>query len=187
MSKSNQNVITKTYSGKLGNQVVFRNRDGKSIMCAMPKPITKAPTEAQINVRNLFLKGSIYAKAMLADPTMKTKYAEKAINGKSAYNVALADYIKPPVVDNIDASAYTGATGDKIRIDATDCFEVTKVHVVIKDNSGTIVEQGDAALDSMNLFWEYSATVAHPVITGLTVTATATDNPGHTGEKTLTL
>jgi hypothetical protein len=187
MSKSSQNVITKTYSGKLGNQVVFRNRNGKSILCALPKPTTKPPTAGQISFRNMFLKATIYAKAMLAVPAMKEKYAAKAINGKSAYNVAVADYIKPPVVDNIDASEYTGAVDDKIIIDASDCFEVKKVHVAIADNAGTIIEEGNCIQDAMNLFWVYTTTVAHPVIAGLKVTATATDNPGHTGQKELAL
>ena len=187
MSQSRNNVITKNFSGKLGKQIVFRNCEGVTVMAAVPKPTTNPPTEGQLAFRHTFLKATIYAKAMLANPLMKAKYAVKATKRRSVYNVALADYIKPPVVDNIDAAGYAGAIGDKILVDASDSFEVKKVHVAITDNDGTVIEEGNCIQDTMNLFWAYTTTVAHPVITGLTVTATATDNPGHTGEKELVL
>jgi hypothetical protein len=187
MSQTRNNVITKNFSGKLGKQIVFRNCDGVTVMAAVPKLTSNPPTEGQLTFRHTFLKATLYAKAMLANPLMKAKYALKATKRRSAYNVAVGDYIKPPVVDKIDATGYAGAIGDKIIVDASDCFEVTKVHVAIADNAGTVVEEGNCALDTMNLFWEYTTTVAHPVIAGLKVTATATDNPGHTGQKDLAL
>lgn len=187
MSKTKDNVITRNYRGKFGDQVVFRNRYGESIMAKPPKPITIPPTEAQLGIRKMFLKAVMYAKSIHTNPVLKAKYTEKAVNGKTVFTLAIADFMKPPVIDKIDTSGYKGAIGDKIIVDATDRFEVKEVNVKITSATGDLIEEGICTKDAMNLNWVYTATVDQAVLTDVTITATAVDNPGHTGELTAIL
>jgi len=187
MSKTKNNVITKTYSGKLGDQVVFRNRYGLSIMAITPRKKKRVPTPAQLAHQQLFFKATRYAKAILADPIRKAKYAIKAFNGRTVYTLGISDYLKPPVVNEIDVTNYSGKIGDKIVVDASDGFEVTGVRLKITGTDSVVIEEGDCVLDPINFNWVYTATVEKTAIPGVTVKATAVDNPGHSGQKMITL
>ncbi len=187
MSQTTDNVITKNYSGKFGNQVVFRNRYGTSVMAKPPKKFSVAPTPTQIAHRQLFLKATIFAKNIHTQPLLKSKYAQKTGKGRSIYNLAVADFMKPPVVNSIDITNYTGHIGDMIIVDAIDNFEVKSVKVNITAPDGTLVEEGNCTFDFLDIVWKYEATVDTPAITGFVVTATAFDNPGHSGDDTVTV
>jgi len=187
MSKSKENVITKTYSGKFGNQVVFRNRDGQSILAKPPKKPTGDPTKTQLETRNNFLNASQWAKSILTDPVLGPVYKAKASKGKSAYVLAVTDFLRRPVIDAIDASEYQGKIGDKIMVNASDNFNVAEVGLKITNPQGEVVEEGACQKDQHHSYWVYTATVTVASITGLTLTARVKDNPGHSGEAMLTL
>ena len=103
--------------------------------------------------------------------------------GLALFAFVLGDFLKPPVVETIDAAGYHGRVGDLIKVSARDDFEVVAVDVVIRDAADAVLEQGPAALVGGQ--WTYATTVA--VVAGETVTieATATDRPGHTGSKSV--
>jgi len=187
MSKSRENVITKTYSGKFGNQVVFRNRYGQSIMAKPPKKQQGEPTEAQKEIRKNFLKASEWARSILTDPVLGPVYKAKAGNGKSAYVLAMTDFLLPPVIDTIDASEYRGNIGDMIMVDASDNFHVAEVSLNIADPQGEVIEEGICQKDQHHAYWVFIATETVASTTGLILTARVKDNPGHTGEAMLTL
>jgi len=188
MSITKNNVITKNYSGKFGEQVVFRNRYGKSIMAAPPKRSSTEPTEGQLNARKKFLLASRYAKNILQDPDKLAAYTAKAYDGRSPYVVALTDYLKPPFVNQIITIGYTGNPGDKISVEAGDDFALTQVMVKIIDPSGTdLIEQGVCTFIQATGLYEYTATAAAGALPGVTVTAIATDTPGHTTTLSITL
>jgi len=109
------------------------------------------------------------------------------LNGKTVYTLGIADYLKPPVVNGIDVTNYSGKVGDKIVVDAIDGFEVTGVRLKITGTDSVVIEEGDCVLDPIDLTWEYTATVEKAVVPGVIVKATAFDNPGHKAEKTITL
>jgi len=187
MSTTKNNAITKNYKGKFADQLVFRNRYGKSIMAGLPKQITTPPTANQLNVRRKFLLASRYAKNVMQDPVALAAYKAKVHDGLSPYVLAMSDYLKPPYVTSIDTSAYTGAIGDKILVIAGDNFAVVNVGVSIIGPNAVVVEHGLCTYVPLKDRYEYSATVAVPTITGLSVVAKATDTPGNTTELTQTL
>ncbi|MFH1081438.1 MAG: hypothetical protein V1766_14480, partial [Pseudomonadota bacterium] len=182
MSNTTSNAITKNYSGKFGNQFVFRNRNGKSILAALPVRTGDSPTEAQQNVRRKFTNASHYAKQILLDPEMLAAYSAKANDGQSPYLVAMSDYLRSPSVDEIDVEKYAGNPGDLVRVQASDDFKVTEVSLRIIDANGDVIEAGPCQLDTLGIWWEYTATVTVASLPGVEIIATARDIPGHTGE-----
>jgi hypothetical protein len=172
------NLATEGLSGKVGN-IVFRRRkaDGKVIVSKHSVVEEREPTDAQQKIHDKFQRASVYGKAAIANATTKAAYAAKAEAGKSAYNIAIADFFHAPVIESIDVSAYKGVVGNVIRIRAWDDFKVTGVHVVIANSDGTLVEEGDAVKQSNELDWLFTAKKANATLTGDKITVTATDLP----------
>jgi hypothetical protein len=185
MAESKNNVITHGLSGKI-DLLVFRQRNGKTLVSKAPKEITQTSL-AQEQVKQRFQQAVIYAKAAIANATTKEAYDSKAEAGQSAYNVAIADFFNAPDIQAIDVSAYTGAVGSKIGIKVTDDFKVEQVYVQIVNADGTLVEQGNAVADANGLDWLYTATINNASLTGDKIIVTATDKPGNDTnlEKTL--
>ncbi|MDD4589544.1 MAG: hypothetical protein PHG06_03795 [Parabacteroides sp.] len=181
------NELTKNYSGIFGNLLLARNRNGKTIMVIPQTKSTNKPTENQLTARRQFTLASRYAKNVLLDPDKLAAYTAKSRDGLSPYILALTDYLKPPFVEQIDASGYHGKVGDKIGVTAIDDFELTEVTLKIADVTGVLIEEGPCAFSLITGNYEFTATVAVPDPAGVTVTAKATDTPGHTAEHTITL
>src|SRR5664280_143143 len=106
MSNSDQNVMTRQMHGKFGNQVVYKTRDGRSYAANMPKRNNNAPGVNQLSVRDRFRMAAQYAKKVISDPVRMEEYQAKATASKSAYVIAVSDYLKPPRISEIDASQY---------------------------------------------------------------------------------
>lgn len=184
---STTNDLTKNYSGIFGNMVIARNRNGKTIITIPPKRPVTDPTENQINARRKFQLASRYAKTVLQDPDKLAAYTAKSRDGLTPYILALTDYLKPPFVDQIDASGYQGNPGDKIGVTAIDDFELTAVTVKIVDAAGALIEQGPCVFNLITGNYDFTATVAVPDLAGVTIIAKATDTPGHSAELAITL
>ena len=109
--------------------------------------------------------------------------ARAEAKGQPVFSVAVADFFNEPVVDEIDLAAYTGTTGDPIKVSAHDDFEVTGVVVAIRGTDGTVLEQGPAVLGADGLYThagKQTLTAGQNVV----IEVTATDRPGHKGTKT---
>ena len=187
MSITKSNVITKNYKGKLGDQVVFRNRYGKSIMAVPPRKTNNGPTDNQITARKKFVLASRYAKNILQDPDMLTAYTARSRDGLTPYILAVTDYLKPPFVDSMDTTGYHGTPGDKICVLAGDDFAVVEVLVQVVGVNGVVIEQGTCTLNQITGAYDFTATATVTDLTGITLIATARDIPGHTGKLSVTL
>jgi hypothetical protein len=187
MSNSRENVITRRLHGKFGDQVVFRTRNGKSVTADVPKRSRKQAATTQVKTRDRFKLASIWAKSTLEDADMLAAYSAKATDGKTAYVLAVTDFLKPPRISEISVAGYHGHPGDVIRVAAFDDFMVVTVKVQIKDATGTLIEAGACQPDSRRMFWLYTATTEVIDLTGVEITAIATDNPEHTGEDTVVI
>jgi hypothetical protein len=88
MAKSRNNVITYGLSGKVDDILIFRQRDGQTIVAKVPNQ-SKTLSEEQIKIRKRFQRATIYAKGAIADPELKELYeAEtKKQKGMTAYLV----------------------------------------------------------------------------------------------------
>ena len=109
--------------------------------------------QKQVEHRYLFTKAVHFAQIQMADPVYGEKYrqAAKAKGLRNANNLAVRDYLRPPVIENLDAIAYHSEVGDEILIEAFDDFEVEKVAIEIYHLDGSLLEKGLAQLNGIML------------------------------------
>ena len=179
MAKSINNIVTEGLSGRIGKQIVFSQRNGETIVSKFPVR-TKKPTAKQLAQQTKFSNAITYGKNALQDNALKEAYTTEALKrkGVTAYNLAVADFLKAPVIETVDISAYKGlASGEKIAIAVTDNFKVTSVKVAIVGSDESTVEQGEATLKEGK--WIYSTTATNTSLSGDKVVVTATDRPGN--------
>ncbi len=178
MAIVNGNIFMDRISGMVGDQMVLRQTsDGRTILGVKPRVNgERTYTPAQLARQEAFSEAIAYGQAMKAEPI----YVAKASGTKkSAYNVAMADWLNAPRILEVDLSNWHGAAGEVIRLRAKDDVKVQSVHVRIEDEASSLLEEG-LATELGVLWWEYALTSAHSGVT--VVTITATDIPGHTGE-----
>ncbi|MCX6286904.1 MAG: hypothetical protein NTY96_07305 [Bacteroidetes bacterium] len=187
MSTSTENVITAVTHGKLANQIVLRQRFGKTILAKRPRKPVNGPTQAQTDHRRRFTGAVNYARSVMNDPVLRAVYEPRAVNGRTIFMIAVGDYLKLPWIDQINATGYSGHTGDKIRVVPADNVKVTAVTVMINDASGLELESGGAVIDSNGTEWVYTATTDQLPITGTKIIVAVRDLPGHTAESELVL
>jgi hypothetical protein len=149
MAKVRANVLVRGLSGAVGGQVVLRHmRDGSTVVADMPDFSNRKFSQKQKDHQSRFQRAAAYAK----DAAQRYPiYAELAAGTlKNAYNVALSDWVHPPVIHKIERSE------GYIRILASDNVMVTKVQVTILDQEGNVVEKGEGVRGEGDL-WEYAS------------------------------
>jgi len=185
MTLVTDNIMTTGMSGMFGNQVVFRQRDGRTIAAKKPRKHGSA-TAAQEAHKKRFLKAVDYARKALADPELKAMYEVNAGVGATAYNMAVADALTAPVIEHIETQGYTSAHGGMIMVSVYKKFRLRSVSVRIALDDGTLLEKGEAVQVNGSREWQYTPAAPSPVATGVKVTALATDLPGNTAEFSVT-
>lgn len=161
------------------NRLVF-------IKVANPK---KSKSAKKQDAMDEFRYANHYAKGILQEPGMKELYS-KGIDEKrsNAHTVAVADYLNKPVIHNINTKDYRGEIGDKLRIKATDDFQVTSVYVSIERGKGKILEQGEAVQYGRKPdIWVYTATEKNTEREGTIIRATAKDRPLNSAHQEVTI
>jgi hypothetical protein len=181
MAKVTENLLVRGARGNVGKQYVYKKRGDETHIAKMPAIDKNATvTDKQEGVRDLFAAAAAYAKGAISLPDLKKDYAKKAASGKSAYNIAFRDYLKPPKVKSIKTSGYNGTIGSTIVVTAKDDFRVAEVFVSIRTAAGVLVEEGNALLNPIDRNkWTYTAVEANASLAGSLVTATARDLPGN--------
>jgi len=187
MAIADDNFIISGFHGKIGNQLVFRQRNGRTIVSTIPGKRKARPVGKQLESCDRFKMGLLWAKEVLKDPAQFAAYKEKTTGWQTPLNIALADYMKSPVITGINASFYHGCAGDTILVTATDNFHVKEVTIKICNPDGKVLEKGPCQADQTGSYWQYIATMGAGTTEGITITASARDNPGHTGETKVTL
>lgn len=182
MAESKNNIVTHGLSGKVGNMLVFSQRNGKTIVSKVPKERTGEATAKQKEQIAKFQQAIIYAKSAMQDPDAKAMYQASANSSKgiSAYNIAVADLLKAPQIDEIDLSNYAGKIGDTISTKVTDDFMVVSVKVIISNADGSLVEQGNATQQGTK--WVYTATATNTDLDGDKIIIQAGDIPDNLSE-----
>jgi hypothetical protein len=146
MAQSKNNPLTKGLSGMIGNSVVFRTVNGKTIISNRPsKP--KFQSALQKENRTKFSRAVAFSKRMMSDPIAKEKYGSiaKQEGLPNAYTAAVTEYMRKPEIQDIDIAQYTGGKDQEIRVRAEKKgFEVMEVEVLITDEKGQKIEQGKA-------------------------------------------
>ncbi len=184
MAKGKLNPALERLRGQVG-ELVFKQYGDKLVVSRRPDMSRVKWSRAQRAGRERFQEAILYARRIKADAPARAAYEAAAQRkGKRAWNLMIADFLNPPVVDEIDARGYDGKAGDCLQVRAHDDFEVLGVTVMLATVEGAILEQGAAVETPRGSgCWVYAATT--DVLHGTTVriTATATDRPGHAGIK----
>lgn len=165
--------------GMLGNVVVYRQFRGQTLLCNRPeKRNTITPHQQRMKTR--FLEAVAFAKKQIADPVTKALYQPGPESRfTSAYAAALADYLKRPVIDDVDVSNYKGKEGDAIVVKATDVAQTLTVMVTVVDTNNSVVEQGEAIPTLFTQGYVFKANKRHDLIKGCTMLITVRDRPGN--------
>jgi hypothetical protein len=184
--KSHDNFATEGLSGSY-KQVVFRQRFGETILSKRPKKKRAGPSAAQMGINATFKKAVLYAKSVMADAVRKAAYQLNAKPGQTAFNRAVGDFFKPPVIEEINSSGYNGQVGGTVIATVMDDFRVASVQARIKKGDGTLIEEGEASLLPDGSRWMYVSTVQNNTVAGTSISFTATDLPGHSSTQTKTI
>jgi len=143
-------------SGKLGNKLVFRVlRDGTTVVCKTPDFSNRKLSKDQKEHHKRFQDASAYAKSASRTQPIYTQLAAGTL--KNAYNVALGDWFHPPVIQRVERS------GKVIRVQASDDVLVAGVQVMVLDEQGRAVEQGEG-IKGQGDWWEYTPTAEGKVV-----------------------
>ena len=183
MARVQTNRIIEGTSGVIGRTlVVKRIKGGRLILAAKPTfREDRVFTPAQIAQQERFRAGIAYAKlAAQREPI----YAQRAEGTpRTAFNVALADFLRPPVILQVDLTGYTGKPGESVQAEVRDDVCVRKVSVSIVAAGDRLIEQGEAT-PGAGLWWQYTTT-ADAVGEEIEVIVRAWDLPGNEVVKTV--
>jgi len=174
MGKIKDNVVTKGFSGKFNDDLMFRQLDGKTYF-AKRSVLTAPPSARQQEVRHKFKESTLYAAAALEDPETSQDYKIMAVimGLKSAYMAAVTDYLSMPEVGAVFPFRYQGVVGNYITIAPKVPYKITEISVTIQSPDGTVIESGLAVKHGLN--FRYIATVANPQVAGSKLVLIARD------------
>ena len=185
MAISFKNVITKLYSGRVGD-IVLRNYGGKSVMAKRPDCSKVVKSPAQLENQKRFAKAVKISKAVKNDPERAKFYIEKKrkTKYKDVYHVVMSDCMTKPKVQKVDLTTYRGQQGNVIMISAWDKFRVETVNVMILNDKGQLIENGPAVsrIYSGNREWDYITTVENVDYKSCRILVQVKDHPGNTVE-----
>ena len=127
MARVTRQSLLRGISGELGPLVV-RQVGGQTVVQTAERPGPRAPrSPAQQAHLDRMYQAQLYAKAQLRAAAAKARYIDQ--RRTSAYTVAIADFMNPPIITALDARRYQGRAGDVVLIAATDDFAVAAVQV----------------------------------------------------------
>ncbi|SKB64998.1 hypothetical protein SAMN05660841_01692 [Sphingobacterium nematocida] len=179
MAKSRDNIVMQGASGRIGRNLVFRQRGDQTIISKTPRiPTDRVMTAKQVAVQYKFYDATQYAKSVMLDDDLKAEYKRKANVNQSAYNVAFKDYFTDPEIRRVDDRAYEGEVGDKISFHVKDVMVLRSLSVEILDSQGDVLESAAAVLkDRSDSEWVYTATVQNPDFLDSKYRVTMVDKP----------
>lgn len=186
--RTTHNPLLHGLSGTIGKALVIRQTKHGIVVANRPmKP--RRTHDVQKRTREKFTAAVKYANEQMRNWESRSMY-QAAVNKKlqSAYQVAVTDYLRSPIVHSIQINEYTGSAGHHIEVYASDDFKVASLELIIRDHMWQIVEQGAAArMEETRSEWAYVTTKNLVVAPGYTIEARAKDIPGNIGSKTVAL
>ncbi len=189
MAKLNQNSLLTALQGSVGDLVIVHS-NGKAWSRAKPSVKPKSTPRRKAHQHKLTTAARWTTVLLKQAPEVVARYTEAAEGTPWSWqNLAIADYMHGPVIDDIDLSGYTGHRGEPIRVQARDNVRppmklgVAEVRVLIRAASGEIVERGVAARDGDS--WVYVTKEEVTPAQIVQVEVTAVDQPNRHATKTL--
>ena len=152
-------------------------------MAKAPKKKQTEWSETQEQHRLKFQEAVLYAKSANTNGTTKEAYKASAEEGETAYNVAVANFLNAPLINEIDVTNYTRQPNSYIQVRAVDDFEVKEVTVTIPNADGAEIENGSAVLQEGSIWWRYTATATNESLEGDKIIIRVSDIPGNLTEQ----
>jgi hypothetical protein len=182
MAKIKLNPAVASMHGRLGD-MVHRRLWGQQVVSHPPDFSERVPSEKQRSSNDRFKTGSVQWTGLPSD--VKDRYRARAKELEMPpCGLFHRTRARPPVVEAVDLSEYTGQAGQLIRIRATDLVDLAAVGVIVRLAGGTELERGTAARVSQGeRWWTYQTTAAAEQAAGLTVEAVATNWAGRSGSR----
>lgn len=168
-------------SGRVGNLVFRTTTDARTYVQQTPASTHRPGTPAQQQWRKgTFREAVDYGNAQKRDPAGIAYYERFRKTGSfnSVYNLALADYTKPPEVRGLELAGYRGQCGRTLRMQAHDPYGVIAVRVQVLDAAGQVLEEGEATERGED-WWEYTTQQEHAPGVAQQVHVLAFDRPGN--------
>ncbi len=147
MAKTAKNVLTRGSSGSIGNLVYRVMPDGSTYISRKHDFSRRKLSPAQKEHHERFRRASAYANEASKSQPIYAQLAKGTV--LSPYNVAMADWFHPPVIRQIEAKE------GGLLIWATDNIMVAGVRIVILDEQGKVIEEGEASCREVDGLWEY--------------------------------
>jgi len=95
MAKTTLHPMLQRLKGKMGNAVFRRSHTGEISLTKLPDMSRVKWSDAQQAHRQRFKEAVAYARAAMADETVRAKYVEIAARqGKRPFDMAVSDYFK---------------------------------------------------------------------------------------------
>lgn len=182
MAKVVPNPAAGQFSGRVSDLVFVRRSDGKVIVRNRGK--RRAPKRpGELAGQKEFAEAVRYAEDVWAkNSELKARYqAAGKLQHRQGFNLAKADYLRWPEIQEIVLTGYTGNPGESIVVKAVDDFDLQSVQIRILDLNDAALEQGNAVMDKGN--WAYGVQTQVPAGQTVVVEAIATDFPGHSTSK----
>lgn len=182
MGQVKENLLTKGFSGRIGDEIVFRQVNGRTTFGKRPRK-RETFTPNQEAHQSKFQQASYYARTTLINPVQRELYEQAAKTDalKSAYVAALTDYLVEPKILSINAVGYKGTVGEAIMFIAAHNFKVVEAVVTIKRADDTVVETGPATLQEFG--WLYVTQQVNAAVVGSKVIVTTKDRFGKTATR----
>ena len=175
MANATGNVIDRLVHGAFGKQCIFRVRNKKTFMYPYPDYSKVRWSRLQKANRRRFRDAMTWARCAMNDAEKRKFYQHIARNGQSAWNAAVADYMKKPQIDFIDAGEYSGRAGQAIRVKARDNYMIKTILITIINVLGVEVESRLIPYTASLLEMEYKTLEPNPDWKGGRVVVRITD------------
>jgi hypothetical protein len=147
MARLIDNILLYGLSGKIGDIVVKKYGD-KYVISKVPDMSKVVFSKLQKDSQNNFAKASAWAKGVTRIDSIRQLYLKKNNNAHSAYNMAIRDFQTPPEIQQFELIPESSL----VKITATDDFVVTKVELTFLDETGKVIEYGEARY---KIDWNY--------------------------------
>ena len=179
MAKLDANEIIGLLHGKLGGLIFSRTQDGQ--IQVRRRPVRRAAfREGELTNQDTFAQAIAYVAAARQEPELYTPYQQAGkLKGKRACDLAHSDFRNPPVITDIDLSAYTGSPGQRILVQAVDDFEVVRLVVTVAKVDHEVIEIGTSAQVPETGAWRYVTQLSAAGLQVVTIHVTAFDRPGN--------
>jgi hypothetical protein len=175
------NMMTRGLSGAC-DDFVFKQFRGKTVL-AKKQSDYYSRSEKQDRRRNLFQLAVAYGKKVIADAELKSFYQSLTHGKRTAYHLAVSDFMNAPDIKSINMRAEADTT-TRFYVDAADEGRIVSMSIRIENSDGSLFEEGNAQMDQSGR-WTYKLNVKPEVGSRLIVSAVGL--PGNSATKEMIL